>query len=84
MLEEAQPIKRIAKPEEVAHVVSFLLSDESSFITGALIAADGGYTCQYFLLNEMGWNFILSHTNSNGRNEKIRNRDFNYCTSSIP
>jgi NAD(P)-dependent dehydrogenase (short-subunit alcohol dehydrogenase family) len=46
MLEEAQPIKRIAKPEEIAHVVSFLLSSESSFITGALIAADGGYTCQ--------------------------------------
>jgi NAD(P)-dependent dehydrogenase (short-subunit alcohol dehydrogenase family) len=46
MLEEAQPIKRIAKPEEIAHVVSFLLSNESSFITGALIAADGGYTCQ--------------------------------------
>jgi NAD(P)-dependent dehydrogenase (short-subunit alcohol dehydrogenase family) len=46
MLEEAQPIKRIAKPEEIAQVVSFLLSNESSFITGALIAADGGYTCQ--------------------------------------
>jgi NAD(P)-dependent dehydrogenase (short-subunit alcohol dehydrogenase family) len=46
MLEEAQPIKRIAKPEEIASVVSFLLSNESSFITGALIAADGGYTCQ--------------------------------------
>ena len=46
MLEEAQPIKRIAKPEEIANVVSFLLSNESSFITGALIAADGGYTCQ--------------------------------------
>jgi len=46
MLAEAQPIKRIAKPEEIANVVSFLLSNESSFITGALIAADGGYTCQ--------------------------------------
>ncbi len=46
ILEEAQPIKRIAKPEEIANVVSFLLSNESSFITGALIAADGGYTCQ--------------------------------------
>jgi NAD(P)-dependent dehydrogenase (short-subunit alcohol dehydrogenase family) len=46
MLEEAQPIKRIAKPEEIANVVSFLLSNESSFITGALIAADGGYTAQ--------------------------------------
>jgi NAD(P)-dependent dehydrogenase (short-subunit alcohol dehydrogenase family) len=35
MLEEAQPIKRIAKTEEVAHVLSFLSSGESSFITGA-------------------------------------------------
>ena len=46
MLEEAQPIKRIAKPEEIANVVAFLLSDESSFMTGALVAADGGYTCK--------------------------------------
>ena len=46
MLEEAQPIKRIAKPEEIANVVAFLLSEESSFMTGALVAADGGYTCQ--------------------------------------
>jgi NAD(P)-dependent dehydrogenase (short-subunit alcohol dehydrogenase family) len=46
LLQEAQPIKRIAMPEEIANVVCFLLSDESSFITGALIAADGGYTSQ--------------------------------------
>jgi NAD(P)-dependent dehydrogenase (short-subunit alcohol dehydrogenase family) len=45
-LESAQPIKRIAKPLEIANVVRFLLSDESSFITGSLISADGGYTCQ--------------------------------------
>lgn len=45
-LESAQPIKRIAKPAEIANVVRFLLSNESSFITGSLISADGGYTCQ--------------------------------------
>ncbi len=45
-LELAQPIKRIAKPNEIANVVRFLLSDESSFITGSLFSADGGYTCQ--------------------------------------
>lgn len=45
-LELAQPIKRIAKPIEIANTVRFLLSDESSFITGSLISADGGYTCQ--------------------------------------
>ena len=44
--EGAQPMKKIAAPEEIANVVCFLLSDESSFMTGALIAADGGYTCQ--------------------------------------
>ena len=45
-LEEAQPINRIAKPDEIANVVCFLLSDESSFMTGSLVSADGGYTCQ--------------------------------------
>ncbi len=45
-LKEAQPIQRIAKPSEIANVVCFLLSDESSFMTGSLVSADGGYTCQ--------------------------------------
>lgn len=35
-------LKRMAKPEEMAEVVFFLSSDESSFITGAVIDADGG------------------------------------------
>lgn len=45
-LNMAQPFGRIGQPEEIAKTVRFLLSDDSSFITGALIAADGGYTCQ--------------------------------------
>jgi NAD(P)-dependent dehydrogenase (short-subunit alcohol dehydrogenase family) len=45
-LDKAQPLGRIGQPEEIAKTVRFLLSDDSSFITGALIAADGGYTCQ--------------------------------------
>ena len=36
------PMGRIGKPEEMAAVVRFLLSDESSFITGQTIAACGG------------------------------------------
>ncbi|HTN46837.1 MAG TPA: SDR family oxidoreductase [Flavipsychrobacter sp.] len=45
-LDKAQPLGRIGRPEEIAKTVRFLFSDDSSFITGALIAADGGYTCQ--------------------------------------
>ncbi len=36
------PLQRIAAPEEIASVALFLASSESSFITGADIAADGG------------------------------------------
>jgi len=45
-LETAQPINRIAHPNEIANVVCFLLSDDSSFMTGSLCSVDGGYTCQ--------------------------------------
>jgi NAD(P)-dependent dehydrogenase (short-subunit alcohol dehydrogenase family) len=35
---------RIGKPSEIANSALFLASEESSFITGALITVDGGYT----------------------------------------
>lgn len=45
-LDTVQPMGRIGKPEEIARSVAFLLSDESSFTTGSLLAVDGGYTCR--------------------------------------
>jgi 3-oxoacyl-[acyl-carrier protein] reductase len=36
------PLKRFAKPQEVASVVAFLLSDEASYITGETIKVNGG------------------------------------------
>jgi NAD(P)-dependent dehydrogenase (short-subunit alcohol dehydrogenase family) len=40
---ERHPIGRLGKPEEVAEGVVWLCSEAASFITGALIAIDGGY-----------------------------------------
>ncbi|MDO8906441.1 SDR family NAD(P)-dependent oxidoreductase [Hydrogenophaga sp.] len=38
------PVGRLGKPEEVANAALFLLSDEASFITGANLMVDGGFT----------------------------------------
>ncbi len=39
---DMQPIRRMGRPEEIASVVTWLCSDEASFVTGATIEADGG------------------------------------------
>lgn len=38
------PLGRLGRPEEIAHAALFLLSDEASFITGANLMVDGGFT----------------------------------------
>jgi len=40
-------IPRVGQPEEIAQVALFLASDESSFINGAVIAADAGWTAGF-------------------------------------
>jgi NAD(P)-dependent dehydrogenase (short-subunit alcohol dehydrogenase family) len=45
-LESTVPINRIAAPEEIAKGALFLASSESSFMTGAALVIDGGWTAQ--------------------------------------
>ena len=40
-----QPMARFGKPEEIATMALFLVSDESTFCTGACFCVDGGMTC---------------------------------------
>ena len=42
---EMTPMGRVGQPDEIASVVHFLASDAASLMTGAIVLADGGYTC---------------------------------------
>lgn len=44
MLIGAPPMGRLGQPDEVAAMITFLASDDASFVTGAEFVADGGYT----------------------------------------
>ncbi len=45
-LASLNPLKRLGKPEEIAAVIIFLLSDDSSYMTGSELIVDGGFTAQ--------------------------------------
>jgi NAD(P)-dependent dehydrogenase (short-subunit alcohol dehydrogenase family) len=43
---ETFPMKRLGQPSELANAVLFLASDEAAFVTGAILAVDGGQTAE--------------------------------------
>lgn len=42
-IEDKTLLKRSAQPEEIVNSIIYLLSDNSSYITGNIITVDGGY-----------------------------------------
>ena len=42
---EATPMKRFAKPDEIAGAVIYFASEASSYTTGSELLVDGGFTC---------------------------------------
>ena len=43
-LNERQPVGRLGRPEEIAYMVLYLVSDEADFVTGSTPTIDGGWT----------------------------------------
>ncbi|HJP32819.1 MAG TPA: SDR family NAD(P)-dependent oxidoreductase [Candidatus Latescibacteria bacterium] len=45
-MKSLHPMGRLGRPEEIASVITFLASDEASFVVGAAWPVDGGYTAE--------------------------------------
>lgn len=43
-LDQRQPVGRLGRPEEIAHLVLYLCSTEAEFVTGSVVTIDGGWT----------------------------------------
>jgi NAD(P)-dependent dehydrogenase (short-subunit alcohol dehydrogenase family) len=51
------PVQRVGKCEDIAHMVLFLCSEESGFITGENICIDGGMSHLMIYHDDHGWQY---------------------------
>jgi NAD(P)-dependent dehydrogenase (short-subunit alcohol dehydrogenase family) len=74
---------RRGTPEEIANVFAFIASDEASFMTGALVFADGGTTIAKGAPGEQAKSFVkeqpeptldLKHSHDGLKNKRVENR----------
>ena len=49
-IESATPLRRLGRPEDIADAVLYLASDASSYVTGQILAVDGGLTAPNFTI----------------------------------
>ncbi len=52
-----QPVGRVGRPADIAHMALFLASDKAGFITGETIYIDGGMTRQMIYHDDAGWTY---------------------------
>jgi len=45
-LDSLHPLGRVGEPDDIAHGIVYLASDEAKFVTGAELVIDGGYTAR--------------------------------------
>ena len=45
-IQAAIPLRRLGRPEELAQIAAFLVSEDNAYLTGQTIIVDGGFTCQ--------------------------------------
>jgi NAD(P)-dependent dehydrogenase (short-subunit alcohol dehydrogenase family) len=57
-LAAAHPLGRVGQPEEIGRVVSFLLSEEASFVTGVALSIDGGLNAVFGAFGSGGENLL--------------------------
>ncbi len=65
------PLRRGGQPSEMAAVISFLASDDASYMTGAVVVADGGMTAQ--LQENAGWH-MFEWARNRGQGERLLDR----------